>query len=84
VQRPKQTTSLTAELRKAIAESGMSLNQLGKASGVSQAQLSRFVRGSRTLTLPVADRLCGLLGLALTRTGRRAGAVTESEEGGES
>lgn len=74
--RPKPPSPLSEGLQRAIAASGMSLNQIGKAAGVSQAQLSRFVRGDRTLTLPVADRLCGLFGLALTRAaGADAGSV---------
>jgi transcriptional regulator with XRE-family HTH domain len=57
------------ELQQAIKESGLSLNQLGKQAGVSQAQLSRFVRGERTLTLPAAAKLCVFFGLRLAKTG---------------
>jgi transcriptional regulator with XRE-family HTH domain len=78
----QKTTSLAEELQRAIAASGMSLNQIGKASGVSQAQLSRFMRGARTLTLPAADRLCGFFNLRLTRVPRSD--VEGSEEGGAS
>jgi transcriptional regulator with XRE-family HTH domain len=59
---------LTEELQRVILQSGMSLNQLGKVAGVSQAQLSRFVRGDRTLTLPAVDKLCSYFGLRLVRT----------------
>jgi plasmid maintenance system antidote protein VapI len=58
---------LVDDLQQAIAESGLSLNRLGKQAGVSQAQLSRFVRGERTLTLPVAAKLCIFMGLRLAK-----------------
>ena len=54
------------QLRRAIASCGMSLNRLAKASGVHQAQLSRFVRAERSLTLTAAAKLCAYLGLYLT------------------
>src|SRR5262245_8564777 len=56
---------LIEQLRQALAASGLSMNQLGKETGVNQAQLSRFVRGERTLTLPTAAKLCTFLGLYL-------------------
>jgi plasmid maintenance system antidote protein VapI len=57
---------LADQLRQAIASCGKSLNQLAKRTGVHQAQLSRFLRAERTLTLPAAARLCAYLGLQLT------------------
>jgi plasmid maintenance system antidote protein VapI len=57
---------LVDQVRQAIAGSGLSLNQLAKATGVHQAQLSRFMRGERTLTLTAAARLCTYLGLHLS------------------
>jgi hypothetical protein len=52
-------------LREAIQNSGRSLNQLSEASGVPRRQLSRFVRGKRTFTLPVVERVCRALHLTL-------------------
>jgi transcriptional regulator with XRE-family HTH domain len=46
------------QLQDAIRASGLSLQELGRRAGVSQGQLSRFLRGDRTLTLPAAARLC--------------------------
>jgi hypothetical protein len=43
----------------------MSLNQLGKASGVGNDRLSRFVRGERGLSSEAIDALCRALGLRL-------------------
>jgi transcriptional regulator with XRE-family HTH domain len=62
----QQEVPLAAELQRFILESGMSLNQLGQRTGVSQGQLSRFVRGNRTLTLPAVDKICRFFGLKLT------------------
>jgi transcriptional regulator with XRE-family HTH domain len=60
---------LSGQLRRAITGCGRSLNQLAAASGVHRAQLSRFLRGERTLTLTVAAKLCNCLGLRLTGPG---------------
>ena len=57
---------LADQLRQAIANCGKSLNQLAKATGVHQAQLSRFLRKERTLQLTAAAKLCAHLGLSLT------------------
>jgi len=69
-----RSPDLIEQLRQAVAGCGMSMNQLGKAAGVNQAQLSRFLRGERTLTLPTAAKLCAYLGLRLT------GPALEDEE----
>jgi len=58
---------LVAQLRQAIRESGLSLNEIGRRTGVSEGQLSRFLRGDRTLTLPAAARVCVCFGLELCR-----------------
>jgi plasmid maintenance system antidote protein VapI len=52
-------------LRRAVLESELSRYQIAKISGVSEAQLSFFVNGKRTLTLPVAAKLAEVLGLEL-------------------
>jgi transcriptional regulator with XRE-family HTH domain len=59
---------LIKQLRDEIQNSGQSLNQLARNAGVEPAQLSRFVRGERTLTLPAVAKVCQALGLELTRT----------------
>jgi transcriptional regulator with XRE-family HTH domain len=76
----KRKTGLVQQLRDAIEGCGLSLNRLGKSSGVATPQLSRFMRGERTLTLPAAEKLCEALGLELTkrqdaRGGRRGADV---------
>jgi plasmid maintenance system antidote protein VapI len=62
----KRGTDLEDQLRRAIAGCGLSLNQLAGATGVHQAQLSRFMRAERTLTLTAAARLCVHIGLRLS------------------
>jgi transcriptional regulator with XRE-family HTH domain len=57
---------LADQLRQAIIHCGMSLNRLAKATGVHQAQLSRFLRKERSLQLTAAAKLCAYLGLRLT------------------
>jgi plasmid maintenance system antidote protein VapI len=54
-------------LRGAIRTAGKSVYAVSKEARVSQAILSRFLRGQRTLTLETADRLCQTLGLELRR-----------------
>ena len=57
--------SIVTELRKAIVESGYTQNQLSELSGVNRAQINRFVKGERTLTLESAERIAKVLGLEL-------------------
>jgi DNA-binding phage protein len=56
---------IVTQLRQAIRDSKLSLNELGRRTGVSQGQLSRFLRGDRTLTLPAAASVCDYFGLEL-------------------
>ena len=65
----KDRPDVQSQLRRAIAASGSSLNQLEKAAKVHRAQLSRFVRGERSLTLAAAARVCAHLGLRLAGPG---------------
>ncbi len=67
----RRNTTISQALRKAIAKSGESLADLNRATGISTAVLSRFVRGERTLTLPTADKLARHLGLELVKRERR-------------
>jgi transcriptional regulator with XRE-family HTH domain len=60
---------LVESLREAIRNSGMSISELGRKAGVSQPQLSRFLNGERTLTLPAAAKVCQTLGLRLIGPG---------------
>jgi plasmid maintenance system antidote protein VapI len=57
--------TVTEQLKEAIRNSGQSLNQLSKASGVGSDRLSRFMTGKRGLTGEAIDKLCSALGLRL-------------------
>ena len=59
------TRDIEQQLRDAITASGRSLNQLSQESGVNDSQLSRFLRGQRSLTMATAALLCKVLGLQL-------------------
>ena len=57
--------SIVTELRKAIVESGYTQNQLSELSGVNRAQINRFVKRERTLTLESAEKIAEVLRLEL-------------------
>jgi plasmid maintenance system antidote protein VapI len=63
---PTEDSPLIGILKGAIRDSGLSLNELSKRCGVSNPQLSRFVRGERSLTLPAAEKLMVYFGLKVT------------------
>jgi plasmid maintenance system antidote protein VapI len=52
-------------LRRTIAESGVPLLRLERETGVTRASIMRFVRGSQSLRLDMADRLAAYFGLEL-------------------
>jgi plasmid maintenance system antidote protein VapI len=53
------------QLKKAIEESGISRYRLAIESGLTESQLSYFVNGKRSLSLPAAAKLAKVLGLEL-------------------
>jgi transcriptional regulator with XRE-family HTH domain len=61
--------TLVEQLQGAIRASGLTLNELERRCGVSHAVLSRFLTGKRTLTLPLAAKVCETLGLELRPSG---------------
>jgi len=62
----RKPPDLADQLRRAITGCGLSLNQLATATRVHKAQLSRFLRAERSLTLTAAAKVCAYLGLRLT------------------
>ncbi len=60
--------TLSDQLRAAIRGSGLSLYKLAKRTRVDHGQLSRFLRGERSITLETADRIAEELGLRLARS----------------
>lgn len=64
---------LEEQLREALRKTGLSHHELGRRSGVSQPILSRFLSGERSLTLPIAAKVCRALGLRLCPVEEDAG-----------
>jgi transcriptional regulator with XRE-family HTH domain len=59
------SAGMTKQIQDAIRATGLPLLEFARRSGVSQPQLYRFMNNSRTLTLPVVEKLCETLGLEL-------------------
>ena len=62
---------MTETLKKAIRESGLSLYAIAAASGVKRPSLSRFMAGTQSLRLDMADKLAAYFGVELKPAGRR-------------
>lgn len=56
-------------MRQTIENSGFTMYQVAKESGVAPAILSRFMSGKRTLTLPTAEKIAQIVGLTLKKEG---------------
>jgi transcriptional regulator with XRE-family HTH domain len=54
-------------VRKAIIASGLSNYRICRAAGLNETVLSRFMGGTRGLTLATLDALADVLGLALVK-----------------
>jgi plasmid maintenance system antidote protein VapI len=52
-------------LRKAVSDTGLTVNAAAKAAGVPQPVLHRFVTGERDLTLRTAQKLADYFDLEL-------------------
>lgn len=51
--------------RVAIENTGLKIKELSKITGVSESQLSRFIRGERTIKLTTAEKIAQEIGLEL-------------------
>ncbi len=67
----EKSVPLTEQLRRAIAESGLSRYRIAKETGISESTLSQFHRGHRGLSMHAIDAIGALLDLRIT-TGRRS------------
>ena len=56
---------VSEKLKRAIRESGWTRYMLSQACGVTQASLSRFMSGQRSLSLDAVDKLARVLDLQL-------------------
>jgi transcriptional regulator with XRE-family HTH domain len=68
---PKKATRISEQLRAALANAGESRYRIAQATGISQAVLSRFVRGECGLSLDYIDVLGEHLGLELRSAAKR-------------
>ena len=55
--------TMTDEVRRAIEEAGITRYRICKDAEISEAAMSRFMRGQRGLTLRTLDRLAAVLDL---------------------
>jgi transcriptional regulator with XRE-family HTH domain len=62
---PERHESFSDQLRQAIRDSGQSQLSIGRATGVQQAVLSKFLSGRRGLSIESIERLVEHLGLEL-------------------
>ena len=67
----KNTRNMADVIRRTITKQGWSLNQLGIRTGVDSGRLSRFMTGSRDLTLQAAGQLVDALDLRLVEPVKR-------------
>jgi plasmid maintenance system antidote protein VapI len=63
----KSASPITAVLRRAIVENGISHKALARETGVARASIMRFVRGDQSIRLDMADRLAVFFGLSLVK-----------------
>ncbi len=61
----KKFLTVTDQLKLAIDGSDKTRYEIAKESGVSEAALSRFMSGKRSLSLNSVDRICQVLGIGL-------------------
>jgi plasmid maintenance system antidote protein VapI len=64
-------TSMSGVLRAAIVASGVPYKTLERETGVTRASIMRFVRGSQSLRLDMADKLAAYFRLTLTAKRKR-------------
>lgn len=60
------TTPFSEQLRQAVLKCGKTRYRISKETGITEAQLSRFVNGHADLALPTIDKLCECIGARLT------------------
>ncbi|HZW34905.1 MAG TPA: helix-turn-helix transcriptional regulator [Isosphaeraceae bacterium] len=63
---------LTELLQNAIRASGVRCSAISRRTGISQATLSRFLRGQLSLTLGTAEKVLDALGLEVVIRPRRS------------
>ena len=75
--RKKASDKLTGQLRRFVADSGKTLGQITRDTGIDKSALSRFINGERGVSMKVLDTLGGYLQLRIIsdkpRKGRKGG-----------
>lgn len=66
-QAKKAPPTIAAQLRAAVADSGLSQYRIAKETGISQPIITRFVNGDRDMSLENAGKLADFLGLHLVK-----------------
>jgi transcriptional regulator with XRE-family HTH domain len=61
----KNKIDIEQQLKNALKKSDMTMYQIAKISGLSNAQLSYFINGKRSISLPTAAKLVKILELEL-------------------
>jgi DNA-binding Xre family transcriptional regulator len=61
----KARQSLTTQLRRMVADSGQTLGELARNTGIDKSALSRFVNGERGLSMQALDAIGNHLVLRL-------------------
>ena len=65
----KPKTTITNDVRRAIAACGLTRYELCQRTGTAESVLSRFMAGKTGLTTPTLDNLAPLLGLRVVAGG---------------
>ncbi|WP_120338147.1 helix-turn-helix domain-containing protein [Cryobacterium soli] len=66
-------------LKQALAEAGASQRRLGATVGISQSQISKYLRAERVLDIDQLDALCFALGLNIVTVVREAEHAARSK-----
>lgn len=66
----KTRVRLSDQIRRAVDDSGLSRYAICKVTGIDQAQFSRFMAGTKGLSIGVLDALADALDLNIVATGR--------------
>jgi transcriptional regulator with XRE-family HTH domain len=69
--RPVIAEQLRVTIQETMWERGVQQAELARRAGMSEAAVSRFVRGSRGLSFEAIDRVLGVLGLEVVIRPRR-------------
>lgn len=64
-------TTMSEALKAALSERGESLLSIEKKTGLQRASIARFVKGTQSIRLDLADRLAAYLGVTVNPAPRQ-------------